>query len=56
MKQDGKFKDFEDTLQYVLAKNQRCELILTKDEGFYSPTIKTLSSEGIIRHDDSKTI
>ncbi len=48
MKQDRKFKDLEDTLQYVLAKSQKCEFILTNDAGFYSPTIKTLTSEMVM--------
>ena len=42
MKKDSNFKDFEDTLQYVLAKKSGCELILSNDKGFYSPDIEVL--------------
>ena len=39
-----KFKDLEDTLQYVLAKEMDCDLILTNDRDFYSPDIKIKST------------
>ena len=42
MEKDSNFKDFEDTLQYVLAKKSGCELILSNDKGFYSPDIEVL--------------
>ena len=44
MKEDTNFKDLEDTLQYVLAKEEECDLILTNDKNFYSPDIKTTST------------
>ncbi len=53
MKQDRKFKDLEDTLQYVLAKAQECEFILTNDQDFYSPGVKILTSEEVIESHDS---
>ena len=53
MKRDRKFKDLEDTLQYVLAKAQGCELILTNDVDFHSPSIKTLTSEEVVKSHDS---
>ena len=37
MEKDQNFKDLEDTLQYVLAKKEGCELILSNDKNFYSP-------------------
>jgi len=43
MEKDQRFKDLEDTLQYVLAKKEGCDLILTNDKGFYSPDIKVVS-------------
>ncbi len=39
-----KFKDLEDTLQYILAKEMDCDLILTNDRDFYSPDIKIKST------------
>ena len=44
MKENTNFKDLEDTLQYVLAKKEGCDLILTNDKNFYSPDIKTIST------------
>jgi predicted nucleic acid-binding protein len=43
MKKDKKFKDFEDTMQYVLAKKVNTDIIVTNDKGFYSPDIQILS-------------
>ena len=53
MKKDRNFKDLEDTLQYVLAKVQGCELILTNDVDFHSPSIKTFTSEEVVKSHDS---
>jgi len=44
MEKDKNFKDLEDTLQYVLAKRENCQLILSNDENFYSPHIEVLST------------
>jgi predicted nucleic acid-binding protein len=33
MKKDKKFKDFEDTMQYVLAKKVNADFIITNDKG-----------------------
>ena len=43
MKKDKKFKDFEDTLQYLLAKKIEADYIVTDDKGFYSPDIEIIS-------------
>lgn len=43
MKKDKKFKDFEDTLQYLLAKKIEADYIVTNDKGFYSPDIEIIS-------------
>ena len=43
MKTNEKFRDFEDTLQYILAKKINADLIVTNDKGFYSEDIKLLS-------------
>jgi predicted nucleic acid-binding protein len=45
---DKNFKDLEDTIQYVLAKENGCDLILTNDKDFYSPDIEILSSKEFI--------
>ena len=36
--------DLEDTMQYVLALKEGCELILTNDKNFVSKEIPTISS------------
>ena len=43
MKKNSKFKDFEDTIQYVLAKKAEADLIVTNDKSFYSPDIKLIN-------------
>jgi len=43
IKKNSKFKDFEDTIQYVLAKKVEADLIVTNDKGFYSPDIKLIA-------------
>ncbi len=43
------FKDLEDTIQYVLAKKERCDLILTNDKKFYSPDIQTVTTSQLIK-------
>ena len=44
MRKYKKFKDLEDTLQYLLAREMECDLILTNDKDFYSPDIEIKSS------------
>jgi len=36
--------DFEDTLQYLSAKDNDCDCIITNDKNFYKCDIETLSS------------
>jgi len=45
MRQNSSFKDFEDTLQYHLAKKIGCEVIITNDKGFVSEEIKVFDIE-----------
>ena len=35
-------EDLEDTIRYVLAKENECDLILSNDNDFYSPDLKKL--------------
>jgi len=48
MQKDKNFKDLEDTLQYVLAKENECDLIISNDKNFYSPDIKVLSTKKFV--------
>ncbi len=49
MREDSKFKDLEDTIQYILAKNTKCDLILSNDKKFYSPEIQLFNSTEFIK-------
>ena len=44
MKENIKYKDFEDTIQYILAKKEKCSTILSNDKGFYSEDIQVFTS------------
>ena len=44
MSQGGGFTDLEDTIQYVLAKKEKCELIISNDKRFFSPDIELVGS------------
>ncbi len=45
MKKDKNYYDLEDTIQYILAKKENCNLIISNDENFYSFDIEVMSSE-----------
>ena len=48
MKEDESYGGLEDTLQYILAKKENCELIISNDKKFTSKEIELLSSEDFI--------
>lgn len=45
MQQDSDYQDLEDTIQYVLAKNAGCDLILSNDTQFVSKDLQVMNSE-----------
>ncbi len=45
MQQDSDYQDLEDTIQYVLAKNVGCDLILSNDTQFISKDLQVMNSE-----------
>ena len=45
MLEDSDYKDLEDTLQYIMAKKQNCDLIISNDKNFVSKDIRLLTSE-----------
>ena len=49
MEKNQRFKDLEDTLQYVLAKKEGCDLILTNDKKFYSPDIQVATTSQFVK-------
>ena len=42
---DKTYNDLEDTLQYILAKNNGCEMILSNDNNFSSKDIKIATTK-----------
>ncbi len=45
MLRDEEYKDLEDTLQYLLAKKQQCDIILSNDKNFISKDIEILDTK-----------
>ncbi len=49
MQQDTDYRDLEDTLQFVMAKQAGCEFILSNDAGFVAKGLPLFSSESFIK-------
>ena len=49
MREDNDYKDFEDTIQYILALNNKCDVIITNDKKFTSKGVKCMSSEDFVK-------
>ena len=49
MRHDADFKDFEDSIQYILALNTGCDVIVTNDKRFISKEIECLSAEAFVK-------
>ncbi|MEA3512299.1 MAG: PIN domain-containing protein [Campylobacterota bacterium] len=45
MRENQKFKDLEDTIQYILAKKEGCDLIISNDKNFVSDEIGLLTTQ-----------
>ncbi len=50
MNTNKNYQDLEDSIQYVLAKQQQCELILSNDKGFVSEDINLLTTKNFCEH------
>ena len=48
MQQDKDYHDLEDTIQYVLAKQAGCAVILTNDAKFVAKDMRVVSSEAFL--------
>ncbi|CAA6819194.1 MAG: Ribonuclease [uncultured Sulfurovum sp.] len=44
MEKNKEFTDLEDTIQFVIARKERCDYIISNDKGFYSHEVPLLSS------------
>ncbi len=49
MKENQNYKDLEDTIQYILAKKEGCDLIISNDKNFVSEDIELLSSKEFLK-------
>ncbi|MEA3456904.1 MAG: PIN domain-containing protein [Campylobacterota bacterium] len=49
MREDVRYEDLEDTLQYILAKKEQCNTIVSNDKSFVSKEIELLSSGAFIK-------
>ena len=45
MERNKKYADLEDTIQYVMARKEKCDYIITNDKKFESGDVPTLSSK-----------
>ncbi len=48
MKSNSKYRDLEDTIQYILAKKEGCDLIISNDKNFVSDDIELLTTKEFI--------
>ena len=55
MKKNNLYKDLEDTIQYIMAQKESCDLILSNDRGFVSEEINLMRSEEFISGNDKVT-
>jgi len=45
MERNKKYTDLEDTIQYIMARKEKCDYIITNDKAFASGDVPVLSSE-----------
>jgi len=48
MNKDTDYHDLEDTLQYILAQKEQCDLIISNDRKFTSKELALMSSENFV--------
>ena len=49
MRNDADYNDLEDTIQYILALNHRCDLIVTNDQNFVAKEIACMSTASFVK-------
>jgi hypothetical protein len=49
MQKDPDYHDLEDTLQYILAQKEHCDLIISNDKKFTSKELAFMTSENFVR-------
>jgi len=54
MERNEKYTDLEDTIQYVMARKEKCDYIITNDKAFASGDVPVLSSGEALKVFDTK--
>ena len=49
MERNKKYTDLEDTIQYVMARKEKCDYIITNDKSFASGDVPILSSKEALK-------
>ena len=49
MERNKKYKDLEDTIQYVMARKEKCDYIITNDKKFASGDVPVLSTKEALK-------
>ena len=49
MRRENDYKDFEDGIQYVMALNEKCDVIVTNAKSFVSKEITCMTSEAFVK-------
>ena len=49
MERNEKYSDLEDTIQYVMARKEKCDYIITNDKDFASGDVPVLSSKEALK-------
>ena len=48
MRKDSDYSDFEDTIQYIMALENKCDVIVTNDKRFVGKEFRVLSSGAFV--------
>ncbi len=54
MERNRKYTDLEDTIQYVMARKEKCDYIITNDKNFASGDVPVLSSQEALKELNEK--
>ena len=54
MERNKKYTDLEDTIQYVMARKEKCDYIITNDKNFASGDVPVLSSQEALKELNEK--
>jgi len=52
MRSDSDYKDMEDTIQYILALNMECEMIISNDKRFVAKEIEVVAAKDFFNKQD----